>query len=140
MESSRPDHIAHSPETRPPQNCNVPRDNHMMINYLVDLELHELEVMDSDRGSESLELTSDISPDLDSDDSMCWSDECIDLTAESDLETTAASDLDIAAQSTNGADSGQLPCESQPDWAFESEEWKQALYSSTVSCFWCSLC
>ena len=89
--------------------------------------------MDSDRESESLEsleLTSDISPDLDSDDSMCWSDE-FDLTAESDLETAAASHLDTAAstQSTNGADSGQLPCESQPDWAFQSEEWKQPLYS-----------
>ena len=77
--------------------------------------------MDSHSG-ESLELASDI---LDSDDSMCWSDEYIDLTPESDLETPAAS-----TQSTNGADSvGQLPCESPPDWAFESEEWKQPLYS-----------
>ena len=84
--------------------------------------------MDS-HSEESLELASDI---LDSDDSMCWSDEYIDLTPESDLETPAASHLDTAAstQSTNGADSvGQLPCESPPDWAFESEEWKQPLYS-----------
>lgn len=89
-----------------------------------------LEVMDSDRESELLELTSDISPDLDSDDSMCWSDEYIDLT-ESELETTAGSDLDTvtSTQSTNGADSGQLPCESQPGWAFESKELKQPLYS-----------
>ena len=87
-----------------------------MINYLV------LEVMDSDRESELLELTSDISPDLDSDDSICWSDEYIDLT-ESKLETAAGSDLDTATstQSTNGADSGQLPCESQPDWALMSD-------------------
>ena len=61
---------------------------------------------------------------------MCWSDEYIHLT-EAKLETAAGSDLDTAAstQSTNGADSGQLPCESQPDWAFESEEWKQPLYN-----------
>ena len=77
---------------------------------------------------ELLGLTSDISPDLDSDDSMCWSDESIDLTAESNLETAAGSDLNTAA-STQNTDSGQLPCESQPDWAFESEEWKQPLYS-----------
>ena len=63
------------------------------------------------------------STDLDSDDSMCWSDEYINLTAESDLETAAGSDLDTAAstQNTNGADSGQLPCESQPDWALMSD-------------------
>ena len=70
--------------------------------------------MDSHSG-ESLELASDI---LDSDDSMCWSDEYIDLTLESDLETPVASHLDTAAstQSTNGANSvGQLPCESPPD-------------------------
>ena len=50
---------------------------------------------------------------------------------ESKLETAAGSDLDTAAstQSTNGADSGQFPCESQPDWAFESKEWKQLLYN-----------
>ena len=71
-----------------------------MINYLVDSL--KLKVMDS---GESLELACDI---LDSDDSMCWSDEYIDLTPEieSDLEPPAASHLDTAAstQSTNGAD------------------------------------
>jgi len=94
--------IAHGPETPAAKVhiYHVEHDTHM-INYLVD----SLKVMDSDR--ESRELESDISPDLDSDDSMCWSDEYIDLTAESDVEPPAASHLDTTAsmQSTNGANS-----------------------------------